>query len=277
MDIREIIYQFRWRLGFTILIIIVEALLGVLFPYFIGQAIDGMLHKNLSGIWNLGLLGGLLIIMGGFRRYFDSRFYAKIYIRISTIVLKFIPKEKHSLKTARLNMLAEMVRFAENELPMIVQHSIGLIGVMTILAFLSWNTFLGALVTGAVVLFIYVLSGGRTLDYNHKFNNELESQVDVIRSNQQSGLRFHLLKLMRWNIKLSDIETINYSISWLIMMILLIITIYFSASEGVQYGALFALIMYVYQYIESVVSLPLYYQHWLRLSEISKRIKNIVP
>lgn len=275
MDIKVIAKQYRWCLRFTITIIIIEALLGVLFPFFIGKAIDGVLNKDITGLKYLGVLGGVLIIMGGFRRFFDTRFYAKTYTEISAKTLKLMQKNSHSKKTARLNMLAEIVKFAENELPMIIQHSIGLIGVMTIIAFLNWYIFIGTLISGMLVLSIYLHSGKKTLMYNHNFNNELETQVNVIHSNQQSVLRFHLLKLMKWNIKLSDIETINYSISWVVMIFLLLTSIKFSAAANLQYGALFALIMYTYQYIESMVNLSLYYQQWLRLLEIAKRIKNI--
>ncbi len=275
MDIRTVWIQNRIRLTLTILVLVVEALLGTLFPYFIGKAIDGVLSNNWLGLLQLGVLGAMLIIMGGVRRFFDSRFYAKIYTQISTLTLKLMPEKAHSAKAARQNMLAEIVKFAENELPIIIQHSIGLIGVMTIIAFLNWSIFLGTFITGGLVLSVYFLSGKKTTLFNKNFNNELEKQVDVVHSGSQSELRFHILKLMKWNIKLSDIETINYSISWLIMMALLLVSIYYSANESVQYGALFALIMYVYQYIDSMVSLPLYYQQWLRLLEISNRIKTI--
>ena len=47
-----------------------------------------------------------------------------------------------------------------------------------------------------------------------------------------------------------------------------------SVGDGiVQYGALFALIMYVFQYMENVANLPLFYQNWLRLTEIRRKAR----
>ena len=81
---------------------------------------------------------------------------------------------------------------------------------------------------------------------------------------------------MKWNIKLSDLETINFSIAWIFMMGFLVWSIIISVEGGnVQYGAVFALVMYIFQYIESVVSLPFFYQQWLRLGEISERLRGI--
>ncbi len=276
MDIKKILKQYSYRLTFTLLLILFEAFLGILFPLFIGKAIGGILNKDVSGILQLGVLGFFIILIGGFRRMYDSRFYAKIYTKVCRETIKLMPQESHSIKTARLNMLGEMVRFAEDQLPDIIQHSIGLIGVIAIIAFLNVKIFIGTIIVGLIVIGIYLLSSQKTLRYNSWFNNEMEEQVNVVATNQQSKLHLHLLKLMKWNIKLSDIETINYSVSWLIMMVLLLSSITISVSSGeIEYGVLFALIMYVYQYIESMVSLPLYYQNWLRLKEIAFRIKEI--
>ena len=179
-----------------------------------------------------------------------------------------------SIKAARLNMLSEIVAFAEHQLPEIIQHSIGLFGVLAIIAFLNIYIFILAIIAGVLVVILYFLSSKRTIRYNTGFNNELEEQVNAIECDKKSGVKLHLLRLMKWNIKLSDLETINYSVSWLIMILLLISSIYISVSKGlIEYGALFALIMYVYQYIESIASLPLYYQKWLRLQEIINRLE----
>lgn len=274
MHIKGLVKQYRWRLVFTLALILLEAFLGILFPLFIGKAISGMLEKELTGLWQLGALGFTLIVIGGIRRLYDSRFYAKVYTQISTKTVRSLPENNQSVKAARLSMLSEMVKFFENYLPDIIQHSIGLVGVVSIIAFLNFKIFIGTLIGGSIVMAIYWLSGNKTFNYNREFNNELESQVNVLTLNRQSALKLHLLKLMKWNIKLSDVETINYSLSWLVMMVLLLVAIGFSATQGqIEYGVLFALIMYVYQYIESMVSLPLYYQQWLRLTEIAQRIR----
>lgn len=273
MLIKDLFKQFRWQFVFTASLLIVEALLGILFPYFIGKAIGGVLEKELSGIWQLGILGLLMILLGGGRRFFDSRFYAGIYSEFSRKVLGKMQDADHSLKSARLQMMAEMVKFAEIQLPNIIHHSIGLLGVMIMIATLNWKVFVGSLVVTAIIAGLYWLTGEKTFRYNFEYNNELESQVNILMEKRPSQLKLHLMKLMKWNIKLSDIETMNYSISWLIMIALLLVAILFSTDGTIQYGVLFALIMYVYQFIESMVNLPLYYQEWLRLKEITQRIQ----
>ena len=104
----------------------------------------------------------------------------------------------------------------------------------------------------------------------------MERQVDIISKNEVPGLKNHLRDLMNWNIKLSDLETINFSVVWVFMMGFLVVSIIWAAGEGESnYGKVFSLVMYVFQYIESVVTLPFFYQQWLRLREISGRLSHI--
>lgn len=273
MEIRAVIQKYRWRLLLTLALVLSETILGVFFPLFIGKSIEGVLQNSYSQLLILGFLGLMMIVIGGSRRWYDSRLYAKIYTRLSINTVKQMPETNNSVKTARIHMLSEMVEFAESQLPDIIAHTAGLIGVLIILATLNIKIFVAALIAGFLILILYALSGNRTLKSNTAFNNEWEKQVDVLNSNQEPALKKHLQNLMHHSIKLSDIETVNYSVSWLIMSVLLLLSIAVSVYSGTpQYGILFALIMYVYQYIESMVSLPLYYQQWLRLKEIYGRI-----
>ena len=84
--------------------------------------------------------------------------------------------------------------------------------------------------------------------------------------------------MMKWNIKFSDLEAKNFSLSWIALIGFLVLSIVIAVSDGmVQYGALFSLIMYVFQFMENVVNLPFFYQNWLRLKEINQRLSATYP
>ena len=82
--------------------------------------------------------------------------------------------------------------------------------------------------------------------------------------------------MMRWNIRLSDLEAANFGINWVFMIALLVFAVSAAVTEAPEYGAVFALVMYVFQFMESVMMLPLFYQQWLRLREISGRLASAV-
>ena len=273
MNIQQLFLDFKWRFVLMFCLILAEAGLSILFPLFIGWAIDDALKNSYTGALLLGGLGILVLLIGVSRRVLDSRFYAKIFINVGTKTLHANGEQSESVKTARLQMLKEIVEFLENSLPELIQEIIGLVGVIIILAFLHVKILIGGIIALLLVFLVYIISGEKTIFYNQAYNNELEQQVDVIASKNSSSQSAHLKKLMHWNVKLSDLEALNFSFSWLFLMAFLVISIILAVQDGVtQYGALLALVMYVFQLIENVVVLPLYYQHWLRLTEIMQRI-----
>ncbi|TMU55137.1 ABC transporter six-transmembrane domain-containing protein [Flagellimonas algicola] len=276
VTLRSVLLEFKWKLSFVLILILVESAIELLIPLFIGFAIDSAINGSYIGALQLGALGVLIILIGGGRRFFDSRIYAKIYRRLGNAMLLKIDGNRSSIKTARLGMINEIVEFLENSLPILVSTIIGMIGVVIIIASLNLNVFYVGLVATFLVFLIYFLTSNRTTNLNSAYNNEFEKQVDVITTNDSTLLASHLKNMMKWNIKLSDLEVFNFSMSWLVLMAFLVLSIVFSVSTGnVAYGALFSLIIYVFQYIECIIALPVFYQNWLRLKEIKGRLEKL--
>ena len=271
----KIFSRFRLRMSLTFSLVLIEGILSILFPLFIGFAINGALEGDYDGAMLLGGLGLLSLIIGSARRLFDSRFYARVYSELG-YQIGTMKGGTPSRQAARLNMLGEIVEFFENSVPQIVNSIIGLVGTLLIVATLNTKIFVGCLIIFLVVLVVYTLSKNKTIRFNTGYNNALEQQVDILAKGDLPKLKTYLRSLMKWNIRLSDLETINFSIVWMLMMGFLVISIIWSIEGAeVNYGAVFALVMYVFQYIESVVSLPFFYQQWLRLKEISSRLSRV--
>ncbi|MEX0289077.1 MAG: ABC transporter six-transmembrane domain-containing protein [Flavobacteriaceae bacterium] len=276
MKITAIFRAYKLKFIFTLFLLLLEAGIAILFPLFIGYAIDDALNESHVGAIQLGVLGLAALIVGVIRRVFDSRFYAQVYQNIGSRIITKMEAGKASVKTARLGMIRELVEFLENALPELIGNVIGLFGVMSIIATLNLHIFYGSIVATVIIFFIYRISSGRTLRLNKSSNDEFEKQVDIIAENDPLNLKLHLEEMMKWNIKLSDLEAGNFSLSWVVLIGLLVMSITIAVGEGIaNYGALFALIMYVFQYMENVVNLPFFYQNWLRLQEIKERLDQI--
>ncbi|MEP1779487.1 ABC transporter six-transmembrane domain-containing protein [Reichenbachiella sp.] len=276
MGFKTLIKKHKLKFGFTLFLIITEAFLALLFPLFIGYAIDGAIKGSYNGAIQLGLLGLAALIIGVGRRVFDSRFYAKLFQSMGSTAISMIENNRPSVKSARLSMTRELVEFLENSLPELISNIIGLFGVIIIIAMLNLNVFYSSLFVVLIIFQIYWISSKKTIRLNKSSNDEFEKQVDVISKNNNEELSLHLKKMMQWNIKLSDLEAVNFSTSWIVLVSFLIASIIISGSDGiVQYGVLFSLIMYVFQYMENVINLPLFYQNALRLKEIRERIEQV--
>ncbi len=267
--------RFAGRFALTLSLVVLEAAGWTLFPLAIGRAIDGVLTDSPRGLYQLAGLGIVAMGIGIARRIVDSRAYARIYARLGEELLEQHPETGTSTTTARLGMLREIVEFFENSLPGLITSLVGLAGTILILSALNFPVFLACLaVTGATIA-LYALTGGLTTRYNEGLNDEHERQVDAVASGDAVRVGLHLRDMMRWNIRLSDLEAANFGIVWLFMIGLLVFTIGEAADQTFEYGMVFAVVMYVFQFVESVMLLPFYYQQWLRLREISGRLSAI--
>jgi hypothetical protein len=209
------------------------------------------------------------------RRLVDSRAYAKIYVGLGEEMVGADEESDTSTRTARLGMLREIVEFFENSLPALLNSLIGLAGTMLILWLLNVPVFLGCLVVAVATVTLYALTGRLTTRYNEGFNDQYERQVDAVHSGDPRRLREHLRAMMRWNIRLSDLEAGTFGINWVFMTGLLVFAVAAAAEQTLEYGAVFAIVMYVFQFVESMLGIPLYYQQWLRLREISGRLAGV--
>ena len=264
--------RFAGRFALTLTLVVLEAAGWILFPLVIGRAIDSVLADSTRGLYEFAILGIVTMGVAVLRRLVDSRAYARIYVTLGEEMAESAADTSTSTRTARLGMLKEIVEFFENSLPELINAMIGLAGTVVILAALNLPVFLGCLVVALATVVLYLLTGGLTMRYNQGLNDEHERQVDAVDSGDPARLAKHLGAMMRWNIRLSDLEAANFGINWVFMIGLLVFAVSAATTETTEYGAVFAVVMYVFQFVESMLMLPFFYQEWLRLREISGRL-----
>ena len=150
-------------------------------------------------------------------RFVDSRAYAGIYATLGEEMMEAAEGAGTSTRTARLGMLKEVVGFFENSLPeLIINVS-------------DWWRHAGRCDVEPPRL--RRMSGGRHRHrdalrphrqaddpYNEGLNDEHERQVDAVHSSDPRRLGEHLRAMMRWNIRLSDLEATNFGINWVFMI-----------------------------------------------------------
>lgn len=273
MTLSSIFYRFKLRISLTLTLVFAEAGLWLFFPLFIGKAIDGLLNGDNTSLIYLGILGFSQLIISALRRFYDTRVYAGIYEKISVESINKNPDTKTTTLSARVSMIRELVEFFENSFPGLVMSIISLVGTLFILIPLNINIFYGCLLLLFLIGVVFGLSSKRTVSYNHHYNNALEEQVDIIERRKPTEVKSFMKSLMRWNIKLSDLETVNFSLVWFGGIALIIFSVVDSTSNGnIEQGVILSIIMYIFQFIEEIFVIPMHYQQWLRLREISERM-----
>ncbi len=275
ISIRTLLIRFKWRISFTFLVVVIESVLGIFYPLFIGYAIDDLLKSEYRGIINLLLLGLCSLVVGTIRRFYDTRIYSGIYCQITPEMVEAEYNKDSSVSkiTARSSLLTEFVEFLENSMPEVIGAILSLVGIISIIATLNLNVFYACVALLLLIFTIYAITGKFNFKLNAQYNSQLEVQVEALESRDINRIKNHFMKLMKWNIKLSDLETFNYFIIWLGVIALLIFTPITVIESGVlKYGLVFSILMYVFDYIDKIITFPLYIQQLIRLKEISNRL-----
>lgn len=254
---------------------LLESLSLVAFPIVIAWAVDDLLNGSWSGMLKLCGLCLALLFVGAARRFYDTRAYGRIYCTLADEVLAEERRKQSALSatSARVSLFKELVEFFEESLPSLLNEFIGLFGTLIIVAVMDSRVFLACLGAACFTLVVYWLSSGRIFRLNQGINDEAEKQVAVLELGDRSAARRHFSLLTRWRIRISDLETLNYSLIWLAMSAIVIYTIIAVGSSGTTtIGQVIAVVMYVFGFVEAILAFPLYYVQTIRLREIAERL-----
>lgn len=274
-SLKSIFIKNKGKISITFLLVILELISNLLLPLFIGYAINDLLTKKYDGLIILGILMVFSIVIGSLRRFYDSRAYSKVYKSIATQLVEDEQKKCNDISkiSARISLLNELVEFFENSFPEIMNSFLGLIGVFIIISTINLEISLLCLLIILVIFVVYGVTSKKNLQLNKDYNDELETLVARLETKDKENINGYFERLMRVNVKLSDLETINFSIVTMVSMGIFTFSILIITLESnVAYGTVFSILMYAYEFIERIIVLPLYYQNYIRLKEISFRL-----
>ena len=275
VSLRHLFARHRSQILGTWFLVVTEAVLMLLFPLLIGIAIDGLLQQQYYGLYLLAGVGVTSLLIGSARRLYDTRLYSRVYAAAAEqIVEQERGRDAHvSVISARTGMAAELVEFLENSFPAIIDCVIGLGGALLMIWLLQTQVFFGCLAATGIVVAIYALTRRTTYALNRGANDETEQRVHILSEEPMPQVSAHFRRVMRWNIRLSDLETVNFAVSWLVMIAVLLFAVVATIQNGAAtQGQVLSILMYVFGYIESVIAIPLFYQQFVRLQEISHRL-----
>ena len=165
--------------------------------------------------------------------------------------------------------------FFEQHLPEALQSGFSVIGALVLLSWLNWKISLACGLSVVVILAIYRLTENRIKQLNSDYNNRLEQQVFAIRNGSPLRLGRHFSLLARRQVRLSDIECINFALIALGLMGLLLFSFIEATQDtNAQPGDIFTLLTYVMEFYMGVFALPMVLQQLIRLNEISRRLSH---
>lgn len=245
----------------------------VLIPYSIGLSIDSLNNDSFRGIYILALVLFLILIMSTGRRFYDTRVYSRIYALLCTNMIKNYKKNAVDTSTivTRSSLIKELVDFFEHDLTEAYTSLIGIIGAIVMIFYLNHIVFLICLVSLILIFFVYKVSEKKIFNENSNLNTELENRLNIIKS-KNLFLMNHFRKITRSMIKLSDIESYNYVVFQVVIALVILGALFIGVKSDLTIGSIFSMLAYVLDFSLEVLILPIIFQQFIRLKEITARI-----
>ncbi|MBO9452115.1 hypothetical protein J7426_17700 [Tropicibacter sp. R16_0] len=273
LSLATLLRVFRWKIGLTWALVVLEAGLMTLIPLFIGFAIDGLMQRDFSSLYLLcGILMALLLAATG-RRVYDTRAYGTIRVALGAELADRNAALPISSLSARVHMARELVDFLEQELPDIMMAVLQLVIAVIVLWVFDWVLAATALGAGALMLLIYGLFHKRFYRLNRALNTQSEKEVKLLERRDRGAFRAHLMALRKFTVNLSDTEALVYGVIFFVLLAVIIINLGYAALVmAASAGTMFSIVTYSWDFVNGAVSVPMALQSWSRLSEIIARI-----
>jgi ABC-type multidrug transport system fused ATPase/permease subunit len=275
--LRNLIMKHKYQLIFTYSLFSLEMLGGLLRFYFFGEAINDLIKGCYTGLVILTAVHLAYLIIGTIRHMFDTRTYSAIY---TSLVTKFLSRRYNktdvSKLTAHSTLAREFVDFLEHDLVYVIEAAYNILGSLIILFFYDKTVVLICLAIMIPVIIISMLYGKKMLRLNKHKNDELEKQVDIISTGNNTTIRHHYNNLRKWQVRISDKEAWNFG--FMEIMVLLVIAVSLIVSKNlhsttIMAGSLFGIYSYILKFASGLDTIPYTMERLSSLSDITRRIE----
>lgn len=275
-SVTEAIRPFRWRIGLTYGLTVIEDLLELSYPWATGLAINGLLAQHYEMIAPIMITWVLHTAIGCGRQMYDTRLYTEVY---NTIVIETVIRQRQTgieptRVAARSAMSREFVTFFEKDMPVVLNSLVSIVGSAAVLFY--YDLAIGAI---AAMLFLPVAIINhrymrRSLLLNEGLNNQLEDEVQVIDAAEETAVTRHFDAVRAWRVKLSDADAFNWTaIEGLSILAFLVVLVRVRSLENLEVGTIFAIFVYVWRLMEKLDTMPQLVQQLMRLKDIRRRIE----
>ena len=275
--LRSLMMKHKYQLIFTYSLFSVEMLGGLLRFYFFGEAINGLIKGSYAGLIVLAVVHLSYLIVGTIRHMYDTRTYTAIY---TSLVTKFLSRRYSKVEVSKLSahstLAREFVDFLEHDLVYVIEAVYNILGSLVLLFFYD-KTVVGICLAILIpVIIISLLYGKKMKQLNKDKNDELEKQVDIISTGNNTNIRHHYNNLRKWQIRISDKEAWNFG--FMEVMVLLVVAISLIVSQNlhsstIMAGSLFAIYSYILKFASGLDTIPYTLQRLSSLSDITRRIE----
>jgi len=275
--LKRIFLKHKWRLLLTYTLFALEMLGSLLRPFFLGEAVNGLIKGSYHGLIILAAAHLGYILIGTIRHMFDTRTYTAIYTSLVTRMLsRHFDDSEVSKLSAHSGLAREFIDFLEYDLNFIMEACYNLFGSLVLLYFYDHTVVLiclSILLPVSIISYLY----GRTMQrLTRNKNDEMERQVDIISTKNVDMIKKHYLSLKGWQIKISDKEALNFGIMEFLVLVVIVVSLLVTApgsSDKMLAGDLIGVYTYILKFVNGLDTIPYTVQRYSSLKDIAQRIE----
>jgi ABC-type bacteriocin/lantibiotic exporter with double-glycine peptidase domain len=275
--IPELLRAKRGAVAGTYSLTLVENVCTLAYPALTGRAVDDLVRREFHGLVLLVAVWVLHLAIAFARQRLDTRVFMGLYAQIATHIVGTQQEQGHgtSKVSARVEMVRDIVGFFEREVPAMFHNAVAVVGSLVMLFVYDVDA---GFIAMAVLLPMGLINAWywpRALRLNRGINNQIEREVDDIESGRVFRFRRHFRLLRRWRVKLSDTESWTWAVTELATIVALVfILIDFTRSPNFTAGAIYAVLAYVYDYLEGLNQVPTVVNNLARLKDVRSRLED---
>jgi ABC-type multidrug transport system fused ATPase/permease subunit len=276
--IKNIFLKHKYQLLLTYTLFGLEMLGLLLRPFFLGEAVNDLIKGSYHGLILLAASHVAWLIIGSIRHMYDTRTYSAIYTTLVTRLLsrRFAGGEISKL-SAHSTLAREFIDFLEYDLNYVIEACYNLLGSLILLYFYDKNVVLLCLLVLLPVMLVSYFYGKKMRRFTKLKNDELEEQVSIIGTRDRKKIFNHYQNLRRWQIKISDMEALNFGMMEVISVVVLVAALLITVKSGPQpalmAGSIIGIYNYILKFVTGLDTIPYMVQRITSLKDIMQRIE----
>ena len=274
--LKSIFIQHRSQLLLTNILFAIELLGPLLRPLFLGKAVNDLINHSYTGLLWLAGSQAIWLCVGTVRHMYDTRTYSAIYTTLVTRVLGRVKTADVSRLSAHANLAREFVDFLEYDVNYVIEAGYNLIGSIILLFFYEKKVVVLFLFMLVRVLLLSYFYGKRMKRLNRLKNDELEKQIDVISTRNQSIIEKHFFELRFWQVKISDQEAYNFGLMELLVLIVITASLLLTVNDRtntMMAGDIIGIYNYILKFVAGLDTIPYTVKRIASLRDIMQRVE----
>lgn len=274
--VQTILQKHKYKLLLTYSLFGIEMLGLLLRPYFLGEAVNGLIKGSYNGLVLLVAAHLLWVVTGTIRHLYDSRTYSDIY---TSLVVRLMSRNKNkelSQLSAHSTLSREFIDFLEFDLNYVIEAAYNIIGSLILLCFYDSQVVMLCLLMLVPVTITSYIYGKRMRRLNKFRNDELEQQINVLATKNSIRINDHYNKLRKWQIRISDQEAWNFGVMELLVMVIITVSLIIASTTSgktLQAGDLIGIYTYILKFVSGLDTVPYMIQRMAALKDILSRVE----